>query len=171
MFRAAGGWLSDKFGARAIMYVSLIAAVVVTFIISYPETDYVVHGIKGNIRFTIGIGFLPFVLLTVILGFFMSLGSAAVYKHIPVYYPDNVGSVGGLVGMVGALGGFVLPIAFGFMNDLLNVWTSCFMLLFALVAVALVWMHVAIRIMERQKIPQLRGPHYLPELEQNSEPR
>ena len=171
VFRAAGGWLSDKFGARAIMYVSLIAAVVVTFIISYPETDYVVHGIKGNIRFTIGIGFLPFVLLTVILGFFMSLGSAAVYKHIPVYYPDNVGSVGGLVGMVGALGGFVLPIAFGFMNDLLNVWTSCFMLLFALVAVALVWMHVAIRIMERQKIPQLRGPHYLPELEQNSEPR
>ena len=171
VFRAAGGWLSDKFGARAIMYVSLISAVIVTFIISYPETDYVVHGIKGNIRFTVGIGFLPFVLLTIILGFFMSLGSAAVYKHIPVYYPDNVGSVGGLVGMVGALGGFVLPIAFGFMNDLLNVWTSCFMLLFALVAVALVWMHVAIRIMERQKIPQLRGPHYLPELEESPETR
>ena len=171
VFRAAGGWLSDKFGARAVMYVSLGAAVIVTFIISYPETDYVVHGIKGDMRFTLGIGFLPFVLLTVVLGFFMSLGSAAVYKHIPVYYPDNVGSVGGLVGMVGALGGFVLPIAFGFMNDLLNVWTSCYMLLFVLVAVALVWMHVAIRIMERQKIPQLRGPHYLPELEQNSETR
>ncbi len=166
VFRAVGGWLSDKFGARTIMYVSLISAVIVTFIISYPETDYVVHGIKGDIRFTLGIGFLPFVMLTVILGFFMSLGSAAVYKHIPVYYPDNVGSVGGLVGMVGALGGFVLPIAFGFMNDLLNVWTSCFMLLFALVAIALIWMHVAIRIMERQEIPQLRGPKYLPELEQ-----
>ena len=38
--------------------------------------------------------------------------------------------------MIGALGGFVLPIAFGSMNDLLNVWTSCFMLLFALVATA-----------------------------------
>ena len=44
------------------------------------------------------------------------LGSAAVYKHVPVYYPDNVGSVGGLVGMIGALGGFVLPIVFGFMK-------------------------------------------------------
>ena len=38
----------------------------------------------------------------------MSLGKAAVYKHIPVYYPDNVGSVGGSVGMIGGLGGFVL---------------------------------------------------------------
>jgi MFS transporter, NNP family, nitrate/nitrite transporter len=165
VFRAFGGWLSDKYGARSVMYLSLIAAVIVTFLISYPETEYVVHGIKGDIRFTLGIGFVPFVLLTVVLGFFMSLGSAAVYKHIPVYYPENVGSVGGLVGMIGALGGFVLPIAFGFMNDLVNVWTSCFMLLFSLVTIALIWMHVAIRIMERRKIPQLRGPKYLPELE------
>jgi len=165
VFRAFGGWLSDKYGARAVMYVSLMAAVAITFLISYPETEYIVHGIKGDIRFAIGIGFVPFVLLTVVLGFFMSLGSAAVYKHIPVYYPDNVGSVGGLVGMIGALGGFVLPIAFGFMNDLVNVWTSCFMLLFGLVSMALIWMHVAIRIMERSKIPELRGPKYLPELE------
>jgi MFS transporter, NNP family, nitrate/nitrite transporter len=165
VFRAFGGWLSDMYGARTVMYLSLGAAVIVTFIISYPQTDYVVHGIKGDIRFSLGIGFVPFVVLTVVLGFFMSLGSAAVYKHIPVYYPDNVGSVGGLVGMIGALGGFVLPIAFGSMNDLMNVWTSCFMLLFALVAIALVWMHVAIRIMERRTIPELRGPHYLPELE------
>ena len=166
LFRAFGGWLSDKYGARLVMYLSLTAAVAVTFIISYPETEYIVHGIQGDIRFTLGIGFVPFMLLTVVLGFFMSLGSAAVFKHIPVYYPDNVGSVGGLVGMIGAGGGFVLPIAFGLMNDLLNVWTSCFMLLFALVATALTWMHFAIRLMERRKIPELRGPKYLPELEQ-----
>jgi NNP family nitrate/nitrite transporter-like MFS transporter len=166
VFRALGGWLSDRYGARFVMYLALGAAAAVAFVISYPETDYIVHGIKGDIRFSFGIGLVPFVVLTVILGFFMSLGSAAVYKHIPVYYPDNVGSVGGLVGMIGALGGFVLPIAFGIMNDLVNVWTSCFMLLFALVATALVWMHFAIRQMERQKLPELRGPKYLPELEQ-----
>jgi NNP family nitrate/nitrite transporter-like MFS transporter len=68
--------------------------------------------------------------------------------------------------MIGGLGGFVLPIAFGFMNDLLNVWTSCFMLLFGLVTIALIWMHVAIRLMERKQIPELRGPKFLPELEQ-----
>src|SRR3546814_8267613 len=87
-------------------------------------------------------GLVPFVLLTVLLGFFMSLGNAAVYKHIPAYYPDVVGPVGGLVGMIGALGGFALPIWLGALNDITNLWTSCFMLLFGLVCVALVWVHV-----------------------------
>lgn len=54
--------------------------------------------------------------------------------------------------MVGGLGGFVLPIAFGALNDLTGVWTSCFMLLFVIVAAALLWMHFAILYMER------RGP-------------
>ena len=43
--------------------------------------------------------------------------------------------VGGVVGLVGGLGGFVLPIAFGALNDLTGVWQSCFWLLFALVDV------------------------------------
>jgi NNP family nitrate/nitrite transporter-like MFS transporter len=166
VFRAFGGWLSDKYGARFVMYLALLAAVGVTFLASYPTTDYIVHGIEGDIRFAFSIGLIPFVLLTMVLGFFMSIGSAAVYKHIPVYYPDNVGSVGGLVGMIGALGGFLLPIAFGIMNDLTNVWTSCFMLLFALVTIAVTWMHFAIRAMERRKLPELSGPKYLPELEE-----
>ena len=72
----------------------------------------------------------PFMVTVFVLGFFMALGKAAVYKHIPVYYPKNVGAVGGLVGMIGGLGGFVLPIAFGALNDLTGLWTSCFMLLF-----------------------------------------
>ena len=71
----------------------------------------------------------------------MSLGKAAVFKHIPVYYPDRVGAVGGVVGLVGGLGGFIMPIAFGALNDLTGIWQSCFWLLFALVATALVWMH------------------------------
>jgi NNP family nitrate/nitrite transporter-like MFS transporter len=32
--------------------------------------------------------------------------------------------------MIGGLGGFVLPIAFGVLLDLTGLWTSCFMLLF-----------------------------------------
>src|SRR3546814_1486437 len=62
---------------------------------------YVVHGIDGDIRFDLAMGLAPFVLLTVLLGFFMSLGNAAVFKHIPAYYPDAVGPVGGLVGKIG----------------------------------------------------------------------
>lgn len=165
VLRAFGGWLSDKFGARTIMYWTFGVSIVATFLLSYPTTHYVVQGIKGPVEFTLAMGVVPFAMLTFVLGMFMSFGMAAVYKHIPVYYPDNVGSVGGLVGMIGGLGGFALPIAFGAMADLTGVWTSCFMLLFVLVAGAMAWMHLAIRRMERRKVPQLRGLPQLPEME------
>ncbi|WP_193368746.1 nitrate/nitrite transporter [Pelagibius marinus] len=149
LFRAYGGHLSDKYGARKVMYWTFAVSVICTFMLSYPETQYIIQGIQGPIVFSTSMGLVPFVVTIFVLGFFMSLGKAAVYKHIPVYYPDNVGSVGGLVGMIGGLGGFVLPIAFGVMNDLTGIWTSCFALLFGIVVVALVWMHVAIRRMEQ----------------------
>ena len=164
LFRVVGGWLSDKVGARTVMYWTFGVSAVCTFILSYPATDYIVHGIKGDIPFTIAIGVIPFTVLVFVLGFFMSLGKAAVYKHIPVYYPGNVGSVGGMVGMIGGLGGFILPITFGAMNDLIGVWTSCFMLLFVLVATAFVWMHFAIRRMDIHRFPKMAGETDLPEI-------
>ncbi|MEE9380218.1 MAG: nitrate/nitrite transporter, partial [Hyphomonadaceae bacterium] len=144
IFRALGGYLSDKIGARAVMYWTFGVSLVVLFFLSYPSTDYKVAGIDGPIDFNITIPLYAFIALTVLLGFMMSLGKAAVYKHIPVYYPDHVGSVGGMVGLIGGLGGFFMPIAFGVMNDLIGVWTSCFMLMALLVAVNLIWMHIAI---------------------------
>ncbi|MGD1880624.1 MAG: nitrate/nitrite transporter, partial [Kiloniellaceae bacterium] len=165
LFRAYGGHLSDKFGARKVMYWTFAVSVLCTFMLSYPNTDYIIHGITGPITFTTSMGLVPFVLTIFVLGFFMSLGKAAVYKHIPVYYPDHVGSVGGLVGMIGGLGGFVLPIAFGVLNDLTGVWTSCFALLFGIVLVALVWMHVAIRRMEQAAVAdQVAALPELPEM-------
>ena len=164
VFRALGGWMSDQWGARRVMYLTFIGSTVCVFFLSYPSTDYIVHGIEGPIRFTIAMNLVPFVILTIFLGFFMSLGKAAVYKHIPVYYPDHVGSVGGLVGMIGGLGGFILPICFGLMNDLIGVWTSCFMLLFAIVVISLVWMHVSIVLMDRKLHPEWSGPQDLPEI-------
>lgn len=164
IFRALGGWLSDKVGARAVMYWTFIACIICTFILSYPSTTYTVAGIEGPLEFNITIPLWLFVTLTIILGFFMSLGKAAVYKHIPVYYPDHVGSVGGIVGLVGGLGGFFLPVTFGIMNDMVGVWTSCFMLLTILIGIALTWMHFSILRLEKQRNPELRGPKHLPEL-------
>jgi NNP family nitrate/nitrite transporter-like MFS transporter len=168
LFRAWGGWLSDRYGARRIMYWTFIVSAFSTFILSYPPTDYVVHGIKGDIAFDLAIGPAPFMGLMFLLGIFMSLGKAAVYKHIPDHYPNNVGAVGGVVGMIGGLGGFLLPLTFGMLNDLTGLWTSCFMLLFILVMVALLWMHFAILEMERRvAAPQLAGLSTdLPELAQ-----
>lgn len=151
LFRIYGGVLSDKFGARRVMYWTFGVSVAACFVMSYPPTQYIVKGITGPIVFTFEMGLVPFAVAAFVLGFFMSLGKAAVYKHIPVYYPGRVGAVGGVVGLVGGLGGFVLPIAFGTMNDLTGIWTSCFMLLFMIAGTSLIWMHVSIRAMERDK--------------------
>ncbi len=161
VFRALGGWMSDKWGARYIMYLTFFVSLACLFVMSYPETRYTVQGIDGPIEFTLGTGLPLFVGLTIVLGFVMSLGKAAVYKHIPVYYPHHVGSVGGLVGMIGGLGGFVLPISFGILLDYTGVWTAPYMLMFVLVAVSTVWMHIAIRRMERSRHPVLHDEKYL----------
>ncbi len=145
IFRAYGGILSDRIGARTVMYWSLGVSVAATLVLSLPPTSYVMRGINGDISAHFEIGVEAFIVAAFVLGFFMSLGKAAVYKHIACYYPDSVGAVGGLVGMIGGLGGFVLPIAFGALNELTGLWSSCFMLLFVIVAGLLVWMHLAIR--------------------------
>ncbi len=172
IFRIYGGYLSDRHGARTVMYWTFMVSAVCCFLLSYPPTDYIIRGVRGPITFTMEMGLVGFTVIVFVLGFFMSLGKAAVYKHIPVYYPDKVGAVGGIVGLVGGLGGFILPILFGAMLDLTGVWTSCFMLLFLLATAALVWMHAAIRRMEREAAgKELYRLPELPEMQPIHEPR
>lgn len=77
-------------------------------------------------------------------GIMMGIGKAAVYKHIPEYFPNDIGVVGGLVGVLGGLGGFVCPILFGYMLKGTGLWTTCWVFLAALSIVCLVWMHMVI---------------------------
>ena len=56
LFRAYGGHLSDRYGARRVMYWTFLVSVVCTFMLSYPPTDYVVHGIEGPIAFHMEMG-------------------------------------------------------------------------------------------------------------------
>ena len=154
IFRAYGGSLSDKIGARTVLYWTFGVSAVCAFFLALPASDAIVDGINGPVAFHFEVGPMAFIVLVFVLGFFMSLGKAAVFKHIPVYYPDNVGAVGGLVGMIGGLGGFLLPLLFGFLNDLTGLWTSCFMALFVLIIVSLGLMHSAVRRRERQLVAQ-----------------
>jgi len=171
LFRAYGGHLSDRYGARTVMYWTFLVGVLCTFILSYPPADYVVRTAHGATAFHMAMGLPGFVVTIFVLGFFMALGKAAVYKHIPVYYPKNVGAVGGLVGMIGGLGGFVLPIAFGALFDLTGLWTSCFMLLFLVVAASLAWMHFSVRHMEQGAVASaLQSLPQLPEMQEIHKP-
>ncbi len=84
-----------------------------------------------------------FVFLVFIFGFTNGIGKAAVYKFIPDEFPDSVGAVGGMVGFLGAIGGFVLPLVFGFVLEWTGLWSSCWFVLLLLTLAAQFWMDMA----------------------------
>ena len=93
--------------------------------------------------------------LVFVVGITLGIGMAAVYKHIPDYFPDDVAVVGGIVGVLGGLGGFVLPIVFGYMLKGTGIWTTTWMLLAVITVVSLVWMQWVIQRMTQKRDPKL----------------
>src|SRR3546814_1027242 len=79
-----------------MMYLSFSGCMIGLFLLSYPNTHYVVEGIRGPIAFTIAPSMVERVIVLCLLGVMMAFGMAAVFKHIPSYYPDHVGAVGGV---------------------------------------------------------------------------
>ncbi|MFO0903238.1 MAG: MFS transporter [Pirellulales bacterium] len=96
-----------------------------------------------------------FTVLSLLLGAVMGIGKAAVYKHIPDYFPNDVGVVGGVVGVIGGLGGFICPVIFGYLLQWTGLWTSCWMFFLVLVVVCLAWMHLVIARMLKTEAPDL----------------
>jgi NNP family nitrate/nitrite transporter-like MFS transporter len=137
-FRALGGWLSDRFGAHAVTWWVLWVAWVCLFLLSYPRTDLIIHTIHGPAGFTIALPSWLFTMLLFALGVAFACGMASTFKYIGDDFPDNIGAVSGIVGMVGGLGGFLLPIMFGAVLDVLGINSSCFMLLYGIVWVSLI---------------------------------
>jgi NNP family nitrate/nitrite transporter-like MFS transporter len=92
--------------------------------------------------------------LVFIIGTLWGIGKAAVYKHIPDYFPNDVGAVGGMVGLLGGLGGFVSPLIFGYLLEWTGLWTSMWIFLFLISAICLTWMHATITKMRDKAAPQ-----------------
>src|SRR5262249_39191458 len=85
-----------------------------------------------------------FALLMFVVGCGMGIGKASVYKYIPNYFPNDVGAVGGLVGLLGALGGFFLPPVFGALGRWTGVPQTAFLALLALTLGSLLWLHLVV---------------------------
>lgn len=138
VLRAVGGWLSDRFGAHRVTWWVLWVAWICLFLLSYPQTDLIVQTIRGPLAFHIGLPAWGFAALLFILGVCFACGMASTFKYIGDDFPTNMGAVSGIVGMAGGLGGFLLPIMFGALLDVLGVPSSCFMLLYGIVWVSLI---------------------------------
>ncbi|OFY82487.1 MAG: MFS transporter [Bacteroidetes bacterium RIFCSPLOWO2_12_FULL_35_15] len=212
IIRILGGWMSDKFGARKILYSVLGLSVFISLLLVIPKMEMVSPGkgimalkkgtitfasdslikvdeleyklnqkkqhfnsensqsdilpvkdnwhiplvktgdqviakqllAKGETRISFQANIMIFAFLVLILGIVWGIGKSAVYKHIPDYFPNEMGVVGGMVGLIGGLGGFVCPIIFGYLLEGTGLWTSCWMFILALSVLCLWWMNKAI---------------------------
>ena len=157
LLRPLGGWFSDTFGARRGMYFTFTVMLVTSGLLMMPNGHLVVVQADGTQteHWNYSMGIVPFVILVFLLGCAMGIGKAAVYKHIPEYFPRAVGPVGGLVGMLGGLGGFFLPPMFAYTKDWFGFPSSTFFVIFVLTAVCALWMHWTVVHMLHEGSPQL----------------
>jgi NNP family nitrate/nitrite transporter-like MFS transporter len=223
VIRALGGWMSDKFSARRVMYLVLGSSVVVCFLLIVPKMEITSPGkgvmakragtvttitdseividnmsypivkrvesnknidegtfvfptkeiwqepmvevgaevrkkqllAKGVTRIYFQANVMVFAILVILIGSIWGIGKAAVYKQISEYFPEEVGVVGGMVGVLGGLGGFFCPIIFGYLLEGTGLWTSCWMFMFFLSALCLFWMHSVIQRMMHKENPEL----------------
>lgn len=141
VLRAFGGWMSDKWGAHKVTWWVMWVSWICLFLLSYPQTELTVQTVNGPQNFHIGLSPTLFTILIFTVGVAFAFGKASVFKYISDDYPHNIGAISGIVGLAGGLGGFVLPIMFGAMVDLTGVRSSCFMLMYGVVWVSLIWMY------------------------------
>ena len=141
VLRAIGGVLSDKYGAHSVTWWVMWVSWICLFLLSYPQTDFTINTINGPQTFHIGLNVYMFTGLMFILGVAWAFGKASVFKYIADDYPNNIGTISGIVGLAGGMGGFILPILFGALVDLTGIRSSAFMLMYGVVWVSLIWMY------------------------------
>jgi NNP family nitrate/nitrite transporter-like MFS transporter len=141
VLRAVGGWLSDRFGAHPVTWWVMLVSWVCLFFMSYPQTELTIRTLDGDLTMSIGLNWWMFTLLLFVIGVAWAFGKASVFKYISDEYSGNIGVISGIVGLMGGLGGFVLPIMFGALVDFTGVNSSVFMLLWGITFVSLIWMY------------------------------
>ena len=131
LLRPLGGWLSDHYGPRRVTYSVFVVMAASLAVLSVPAS-------------VLDLGVWGFTALMFVVGCGMGIGKASVFKYVPDYFPRDVGAVGGLVGMLGALGGFLLPPAFGVLGRWAGSPQAAFAALLLLTLVSLCWLHAVV---------------------------
>jgi NNP family nitrate/nitrite transporter-like MFS transporter len=96
--RPLGGWLSDRIGGARVLSVIFFGIVPFALLLAWPSM-------------------LPFTVGALGCAALLGLGNGAVFKLVPQYFPADTGTVTGLVGAMGGLGGFFPPLLLGFFRD------------------------------------------------------
>jgi NNP family nitrate/nitrite transporter-like MFS transporter len=103
-------------------------------------------------------GITAFTALVVLVGVMMGVGKASVFRYIADYFPRDVGVTGGVVGAVGGLGGFVLPLLFAWAQSVSGRPESTFLVLLVASVVSLIWLHLVVIHMRRMERRAAQAP-------------
>lgn len=157
LLRPVGGYFSDRFGARRMMYATFTLMLLTSGILMMPYGHIVLNLNDGSTREVLpwNVGVSLFTVLVFLTGCAMGVGKAAVFKHIPEYFPHDVGAVGGLVGSLGALGGFVLPPMFAYLARWSGFPQATFFAVFLITLLAAIWMHITVVGLLHRASPEL----------------
>jgi nitrate/nitrite transporter NarK len=115
--RPVGGWLADRIGGAQVLSWVFGGIAIFALLMAWPSI----------VPFTVG---------ALACATLMGLGNGAVFKLVPEHFPKETGTVTGLVGALGGLGGFFPPLLLGAFRDTLGVLWPGFALL-SLTALAL----------------------------------
>jgi NNP family nitrate/nitrite transporter-like MFS transporter len=116
VLRPAGGMLSDRVGGARVLSIAFLGIAPFAMLLGW----------NAMIPFTVG---------ALGCAALMGIGNGAVFKLVPQFFPRETGTVTGLVGAMGGLGGFFPPLLLGVFRDRLGIVWPGFLLLaaFALV--------------------------------------
>ena len=119
MMRPVGGWLADRFGGAPVLLLVFISIAVMSLGLTSSAILMFTLGALGTAAA-------------------LGLGNGAVFKLVPQYFPKETGTVTGLVGAFGGLGGFFPPLVLGFIRGQTGSYTLgfVFLSLFALACLA-----------------------------------
>lgn len=119
--RPLGGWLSDRIGGARVLSGVFLGMVPFGLLLAWPAI-------------------LPFTVGALGCASLLGFGNGAVFKLVPQYFPAETGTVTGLVGAVGGLGGFFPPLLLGLFRDRTGtVWPG--FILLAAASLVLWWLN------------------------------